>query len=132
VLAAEAFDHPDRWIGRTLDTAGDARTMAEVPPLRSPTGAPNSWDVPEGGGPDVTAMVRLVENVGYDVDVPALRQEFPGSWTFPRKASRGGPHVRVRGNDESFWGSRSSGRVDCTSHYSCSGTQRPGNPLCTN
>ncbi len=83
-FAAEAFDHPDQWIGRTLDIAGDARTMAEVAAVFGAQLEPYPWDVFEKeAGPEITAMVRWFEKVGYDVDVPALRQEFPWLMDLP-------------------------------------------------
>jgi len=77
-FAAEAFDHPDRWIGRTLDVAGDARTMEEVAAVLGVRLEPFPWDAFEKeAGPEITAMERWFETTGYDVDVSALRKEFP-------------------------------------------------------
>jgi uncharacterized protein YbjT (DUF2867 family) len=83
-FAAEAFDNPDKWLGRAIVIAGDEKTNAEVAEIFSRVlGKPvkyeqTPWDeftasVP----PPVVEMVRYFRDTGYDVEVAALRKEFP-------------------------------------------------------
>ncbi|MDH3284654.1 MAG: NmrA/HSCARG family protein [Acidobacteriota bacterium] len=83
-FAAEAFTHTDDWLSRELDIAGDARTVEKVvETFERVTGRRIvyervPWTVMEGQvGADLMAMFRWFDSEGYDVDVAALRSEFP-------------------------------------------------------
>lgn len=83
-FAAEAFDHPQLWIGRELDIAGDELTMTEIAAAFSRVLGHRvsyrqiDWtDLRRRDGPEVEAMVRWFDAGGYDVDIDALRREFP-------------------------------------------------------
>ena len=84
-----AFDHPDTWIGKEIDIAGDELTIAEYVDVLSFTMGLNvhhqqiSWESFEAdAGEDMTVMVRWFDEKGYSVDVDALRREYPGLLTF--------------------------------------------------
>ena len=89
-IAAEAFDHPERFLGRELDIAGDDRTMRQIAAeFERAMGKPVRyervpWDAFRAqSGEEITAMYRWFEAGGYTADVPALRKEFPFLTSFP-------------------------------------------------
>ena len=84
VFAAAAFEDPDAWRGVTLDIAGESLSVADLSELLGGVlGEPVElvnipWPVYEArGGAEMTVMMRWFDTVGYDVDVPALRADFP-------------------------------------------------------
>lgn len=88
-FAAMAFARPDEWKGRAIDLAGDDRSIADVAEAFGQViGRPVryvqlSWDqYRAAAGEEYTEMYRWFENVGYDVDVPALRREAPQLTSF--------------------------------------------------
>jgi uncharacterized protein YbjT (DUF2867 family) len=83
-FAAEAFDHPDVWVGKTVEIAGDDRTMSEVAATFSVAmGKPvryvqTPWnDFSTEAGEEITAMFRWFEAGGYNADVATLRRQHP-------------------------------------------------------
>jgi uncharacterized protein YbjT (DUF2867 family) len=79
---AMAFERPGHWEGRAVDLAGDELSMTELANVFSRMAgrevayeqAPwDQWD--KHVGPDLAAMFRWLENVGFHVDIPNLRQE---------------------------------------------------------
>ena len=83
-LAATAFENPDEWVGREVDLAGDELTMPEVAEAMSQvTGQEISyyqvrWDqFREQMGEEVAVMYEWSNDVGYEADIAALRQEYP-------------------------------------------------------
>jgi uncharacterized protein YbjT (DUF2867 family) len=85
VFAAMAFEDPDRWIGREVDLAGDEMTMPEIADTFSRvTGHQVDYvQVPWEGfeeqmGEEYTVMYRWFNDYGYEADIPALREEYPG------------------------------------------------------
>lgn len=83
-FVAEAFDHPDEWIGLTQEIAGDALTLAELREVLSGAFGREfehirpSWEEFEARvGEEVAVMYRWFEQEGYDVDVEALRARYP-------------------------------------------------------
>jgi uncharacterized protein YbjT (DUF2867 family) len=83
-FAAAAFESPAAWRGRVLDIAGSSLTVAELRDLLVRVlGRPvelrrESWDDYEArNGEEMTAMMRWFDEVGYGVDVAALRAEYP-------------------------------------------------------
>lgn len=98
--AAAAFADPDAWIGREVELAGDAPTMAETAAAFSDAlGRPVEYvQVPWGAfeeqvGPALTAMWQWVENEGFQADVVAIRRELPGLTTI-REFVRSEPWVQ--------------------------------------
>ncbi|MGI9074771.1 MAG: NmrA/HSCARG family protein [Bryobacteraceae bacterium] len=88
---AVAFEHPQKWRGRTLDIAGAEHSMSEIAQLLSGVAGREvqyqqvPWDEFERrAGQEMTVMYRWFEAVGYQVDISALRQELPNLMTFER------------------------------------------------
>ena len=83
-LAADAFDHPSEWVGKTVEIAGDDRPMSEIVAAMSKAmGQPLEYvqvpwpDFEKAAGPEITAMYRWFEADGYHADVPGLRARYP-------------------------------------------------------
>ena len=83
-FAALAFQSPSRWHGRTIELAGEELTMLRVAELLTRTvGRPVKYtQVPwqqfqQSAGEEMTRMYRWFNDVGYHVDIPALRKEYP-------------------------------------------------------
>ncbi len=83
-FAAEAFDHPDEWSGKTLDIAGSEYTLAQLMEvLGNGAGRPVEqvqvpWeDYEADAGEEMTAMMKWFNDVGYNVDVSGLRAKYP-------------------------------------------------------
>jgi len=96
-LAAEAFDHPDEWVGKTVEIAGDDRTMIDVAAAISKAvghkvdyeQAP--WpDFEKAAGPEISAMFRWFESDGYHADVPGLRARYSFMTSFETWLDRQG------------------------------------------
>ena len=84
-FAAMAFEHPDEWIGREVEIAGDERTMPEIAEAfgRVAGSEVGYYQVPwdqfeEQMGEEYAVMYRWFNEVGYEADVGALRREHPG------------------------------------------------------
>jgi uncharacterized protein YbjT (DUF2867 family) len=83
-FAAEAFDHPRDWVGKTVEIAGDDRTMAEIAAAlgkalgRQVDYVQLPWaDFERDAGPEITAMFKWFEADGYHADVAGLRARHP-------------------------------------------------------
>jgi uncharacterized protein YbjT (DUF2867 family) len=90
-FAALAFEQPDEWLRREVDLAGDQQTMPEIAETFSHvTGQEiHYFQVPweqfeEQRGEELTLMYRWFNDVGYEADISALRQEYPELATFER------------------------------------------------
>jgi uncharacterized protein YbjT (DUF2867 family) len=90
-FAAIAFEHPDEWIGREVDLAGDEQTMPEIAETfgrvigREVEYYQVPWDqFEEQMGEEYAVMYRWFNDVGYEADVAALQQEHPELTTFER------------------------------------------------
>ncbi len=90
-FAAIAFEHLDEWIGREVDLAGDEQTMPEIAETFSRvTGREISyyqvpWDqFEEQLGEVLAVMYRWFNDVGYEADIAALRQEYSELTNFER------------------------------------------------
>jgi uncharacterized protein YbjT (DUF2867 family) len=90
-FAAIAFEHPDGWIGREVDIAGDEQTMPEIAETfgrivgREVDYYQVPWDqFEEQMGEEYAVMYRLFDDVGYEADIDALRREYPELTTFER------------------------------------------------
>jgi uncharacterized protein YbjT (DUF2867 family) len=90
-FAAIAFENPDRWIGREVDLAGDEQSMTGIAEtLGRVIGREISyyqvpWDqFEEQMGEEATLNLRWINDVGYEADIAALRQEYPELTTFER------------------------------------------------
>jgi uncharacterized protein YbjT (DUF2867 family) len=83
-FAAEAFDHPREWAGKTVEIAGDDRTMAEIAAAlgkalgRQVDYVQVPWaDFEKRAGPEAAAMFKWFESDGYHADVAGLRARHP-------------------------------------------------------
>jgi uncharacterized protein YbjT (DUF2867 family) len=83
-VASIAFAHPHRWTGKTIELAGEDATMTQM--AEKLTGALGRtvkyvqvpWEqFREQAGGEMAQMYRWFNDVGYDVDIAALRKEFP-------------------------------------------------------
>jgi uncharacterized protein YbjT (DUF2867 family) len=90
-FAAIAFENPDRWVGREVDLAGDEQTMSEIAETfgrvigREVSYYQVPWDqFKEQMGEEFTVQYRWFNDVGYEADIAALRQEYPELTTFER------------------------------------------------
>jgi uncharacterized protein YbjT (DUF2867 family) len=92
-----AFEHPDRWLGRELDIAGDNRAIADVAvAFGRVIGRPVQyvqmpWEQFQAtAGEEYTKMLRWFEGIGYDADVDAVRREHPALIDFESFLRRDG------------------------------------------
>lgn len=81
-FAAIAFEHPEEWIGREVDLAGDEQTMPEIAKTfgrvigRKVEYYQVPWDqFEEQMGEEYAVMYRWFNEVGYEADIAALQQE---------------------------------------------------------
>ncbi len=90
-FVAMAFEKPGHWQGRAVDIAGDELSLTEIAErLGRVVGrevvyqqAPwEEWE--ESQGAEMTKMWRWFEDVGYNVDISALRQEYSALMGFDR------------------------------------------------
>jgi len=90
-FAAIAFEHPDEWIGREVDLAGNEQTMPEIAETFGRVAGREivyyqvPWDqFEEQMGEEYAVMYRWFNDVGYEADIATLRQEYPELTTFER------------------------------------------------
>jgi uncharacterized protein YbjT (DUF2867 family) len=90
-FATIAFEHPDEWIGREVDIAGDEQTMPEIAETfgRVIGREVDYYQVPweqfeEQMGEEFAVMYRWFNDVGYEADTDALRREYSELTTFER------------------------------------------------
>lgn len=90
-FVAMAFEKPGHWQGRAVDIAGDELSMTEVAERfgriigREVAYRQVPWEEWEKrAGEEMTKMWRWFEDVGYNVDISALRQEYPALMGFDR------------------------------------------------
>jgi uncharacterized protein YbjT (DUF2867 family) len=92
-FVALAFDHPDQWLGRTLELAGDDLTMTDYAArLTQATGHPVAFaemDIEQlrAFSAEYAMMCEWFIAHGYTVDIAALRQEYPPLLDFATWAS---------------------------------------------
>ncbi len=83
-FAAIAFQHPDKWLGREIDLAGDELTMPQVAQVFSRVTGQQvnyvqlSWEqFHSSAGDETTTMYKWFNDVGYNADIAAVRKEYP-------------------------------------------------------
>ncbi len=88
-FCAIALGYPEKWLGREVDLAGDELTMPQVAQTfsrvigRQVGYVQTSWEQFEKAmGEEITIMNKWFNNVGYEADIAALRQEYPELTTF--------------------------------------------------
>ncbi|ASY36319.1 MULTISPECIES: NmrA/HSCARG family protein [Streptomyces] len=87
-LVAAVLDDPARWRGQRIEVASDDPTPAEMARDigRAAGGQVDYREIPleavASASPDMGAMFTYLAEVGYQVDIPALRAAFPEiPWT---------------------------------------------------
>lgn len=90
-VVATAFERSGKWQDRAFEVAGDELSMAELAQAFSRAAGRDvqyrqlPWEEFEArSGPEVTTMYRWFYNVGYHVDIPTVRQEYPKLNSFVR------------------------------------------------
>ncbi len=90
-FATAAFKEPELWIGREVALAGDETTMSEAVETfsrvtsRKIAYSQTTWEQFGKSVPaEITRMYRWLNDVGYEVDIAALRGEYPSLTTFER------------------------------------------------
>lgn len=88
-FVALAFEHPGKWRNRTLDIAGDEHSVTGIARLlgsavgREVKYQQVPWDEFEkNAGREMTVMFHWFEDVGYHIDLSAIRAERPNMLTF--------------------------------------------------
>ncbi len=83
-MVGEAFDHPDEWIGKAVNIAGDEMTLGDYLALLSTELGIEikhqqvSWDdFASDSGEEMLTMYRWFEDSGYQADIQSLRQRYP-------------------------------------------------------
>ncbi|MFT4519710.1 MAG: hypothetical protein ACI9JM_002107 [Halioglobus sp.] len=83
-FVGEAFDKPEQWMGKAVNIAGDETTLSEfLTTLSEEFNVDISykkipWDQFEASsGPEMTMMYRWFDGPGYQVDLHALRAQYP-------------------------------------------------------
>jgi uncharacterized protein YbjT (DUF2867 family) len=84
-FAALAFQHPDKWLNREIDLAGEELTMLETAQVFSRVIGQQvnykqvAWEqFLLGTGEETTTMFQWFNNVGYNADITAVRSYYPG------------------------------------------------------
>jgi len=90
-FAVLTFQNPSKWAGRTIELAGDELTVQQVAEtlsrvlLRNVIYVQVPWEqFRQSAGEEMTKMYRWFQNVGYHVDIPSLRKEYPNLSTLER------------------------------------------------
>jgi uncharacterized protein YbjT (DUF2867 family) len=90
-LACAAFEHPQKWLSRAMDIAGDEVSMEGAAGLLSRVLGREVryrqvlWDEYEkSAGREQILMWRWFEDTGYHADIAAVRQEYPRLTTLER------------------------------------------------
>ena len=90
-FAALAFEHPGKWMDRSFDIAGDELSMAQLAEAfsrmvgREVRYVQLPWDdFKKRTDPDRLKMFQWFDNVGFDVDISAVRAELPQLHSFER------------------------------------------------
>jgi len=89
-FAGRAFAHPERWLGRAVDLAGDERSISDVAHAfggvigRAVQYRQVPWDeYRKAAGDEYHAMFRWFQDVGYNADISVLREEYAELTDFP-------------------------------------------------
>ncbi len=90
-FVAAAFEKPGRWIGRTVQIAGDDLSMNAIAQAFSTIAGHEVRyqqmpfdEFEKKAGHEMAVMYRWFQDVGYKVDIPALRQELANLTSFER------------------------------------------------
>jgi len=90
-FVAMAFERPGHWQGRVMEIVGDELSMTALAEAFSRIVSREvhyeqvPWDqFEQQAGPAMTKMYRLFEDVGFSIDISAVRRENPNLITFER------------------------------------------------
>ena len=90
-FVALAFEHSGRWRNRAFELAGDELSMSELAEAFTRVSGHEvryqqvPWDqFEQRAGHEITVMYRWFEDKGYDVDIAAVRREYPRLTSFNR------------------------------------------------
>jgi len=90
-FVAMTFEHSGKWQGRPIEIAGDELSMTELTQALSRAAGREvqyqqiPWEQFESrAGQEITIMYRWFQDVGYHVDIGAVRQEYPKLTSFDR------------------------------------------------
>ena len=90
-VVAMVFEHPGKWQDRIVELAGDELSMSDLAQVfnritgREVRYVQVPWNEFEAkAGHEMTLMYRWFQDVGYSVDIPALRLDYPKLTTFDR------------------------------------------------
>ena len=90
-VVATAFERSGKWQDRAFDLAGDELSMTELCQAFGRASGQEvryrqiPWDdFASQFGPEITTMYRWFQDVGYHVDISAVRQEYPKLSSFDR------------------------------------------------
>lgn len=82
-FAAIAFEHPNEWLGKAIDLAGDEATMTDTAAIfsrvvnRPIEYVQVAWEqFQQMVGAELTTMYRWFEAVGYSADIAARRTDY--------------------------------------------------------
>lgn len=87
-FAALAFEHPDKYLGKTIEIAGDALTPPQVAAaISGATGRPISYiqtpmETLYQQNVKIARAFDFLNEVGYTTNIAALRQQHPGLMDF--------------------------------------------------
>jgi len=87
-FAALAFDHPDEYLGKTIELAADALTPPQIAAaISSATGRSISYvqipiETVRQQNPEIARVYDFFNNGGYQIDIPAVRKLYPGLMDF--------------------------------------------------
>jgi uncharacterized protein YbjT (DUF2867 family) len=87
-FAALAFEHPDEYLGKTIEIAGDVLTPPQIAAaIRRATGRSIRYaQIPiatvQQQDPKVAGAIDFLNQVGYTTDIAALRRQHPGLMDF--------------------------------------------------
>jgi len=88
LIAALAFEHPDEYLGKTIEIAGDALTLPQVAAAisratgRSIPYAQIPVETVRQQNAKVARAFDFLNEVGYTTDIAALRKQHPGLMDF--------------------------------------------------
>jgi uncharacterized protein YbjT (DUF2867 family) len=98
VFVAKAFEHSGHWNGKTFELAGDELSMQEIAQAlgraagRDVKYVQMPWDEFEkNAGHELTVMYRWFDEVGYRVNIDAVREQYQGLTTFERWLAKNWP-----------------------------------------
>ncbi|RBQ15969.1 NmrA/HSCARG family protein [Spongiactinospora rosea] len=87
-IAAEVFCAPGEFLGRRIEIAGDELTVTEIAEVLTRVGGVptrfvrQSLEELRAEAEEAATMFEWFENKGYQADLPALRERFPGLVVF--------------------------------------------------